>query len=228
MLKHAFSVMLSLGFCVGVGCVVIDIATQIPLNQADAVITISQLAGAADATAVAVITDDSHSPARTVVLSNGQAVSVNDHALSGPDTADEYVRTIPAAATYKVTVNEPTRGVEDTTIAAPGAFDITAPAAGSTASLSGFTVTWSNPDPALTVRVRLTQTIFGAERDQSFGPFTDTGSLGLGANDLRSFQQGANLLITVTRTKEVHGINGFRSGTLTAELSQTVTVSPGT
>lgn len=226
MFKRVFSFMLSSALCIGVGCVV-TVETHTTLNQADGLVTISQPAGAAEVTVVATITDSSRSPARTVVLEEGQAISVNDLALSGPDASGQYARTVPVAAAYKFTVNEPTHGVQDTTIAAPGPSDITAPLAGSIASLSGFTVTWSNPDPALQVRVQLLQTIFGGARTQDFGPFPDTGTLLLGPTDLSKFQQGANLLITVTRIRQIRGINGLKSGTLSAEQSQAVTVTPG-
>jgi len=198
---------------------------NVPLDEANAVITISQVAGDTEADVVAIITTGL---ASAVTLEGDQAVAVNDQALQGPDVLGRYERTITAADTYTVTVSEPTRGVEETTITAPGAFDITAPAAGATVSLAGFNIAWSNPDATLQVRVTLTQTIFGYQRTQSFGPFADTGTLPLSVDQLRLFGQGANLQIALTKINERAGVNGFNSATLSAELTQVVVAVPGT
>ena len=131
------------------------------------------------------------------------------------------------ASEYAVTVHEPSRGVETTTIAAPGSFDATSPANGGSASLSGFTLTWSNADPNQKIRITLTQTLFGEERSEAFGAVMDTGTMAFSAEDLAEFQQGANLAIALTRINERTVINGFNTGKLTVERSKTLLVTPG-
>lgn len=194
-----------------------------PLDQVDATITITQQSQAGDATVAVRMTD---SQGRLIDLQDNQAVAVNGQAVSGPDARGEYGQTVVAAEEYTITVSEPTRGVEETTITAPDDFAITSPTAGSNVSLSGFGISWTNADSALRVEIALTQTIFATENTQTFGPFTDTGSLTLDNDDLRIFQQGANLIITVKRIRERVGVNGFNSATLTSERWQTVAATP--
>ena len=200
------------------------IATYVPLDEANATVAISQTAGQAEATVAATIVSRY---GLTIQLQEGQAVLVNGQALTGPDLFGMYVQTIASADEYTVRVNEPTRGVEDTTIAAPAAFEITSPAAGAVVSLSGFTVSWSNADPNLQVEITLTQTLF-SQRTRGFGPYADTGSKTFTVEELANdFRQGADLFITVTKVNERAGINGFQSGTLSVDLSRTVSASPG-
>jgi hypothetical protein len=209
------------------GCIIdlIDggLPVTAPLDQVDATITISQQSQAAEATVVIRMTD---SRGRLIRLEDNQAVAVNGQNVSGPDARGEYSQTITAADDYTITVSEPTRGVEETTITTPDDFTITSPTAGASVSLSGFSLAWSNADPALQVEITLTQTIFATENTQTFGPFTDTGSLTLDNDDLRAFQQGANLIITVSRIRQRIGVNGFNSATLSSELWQTVATTP--
>lgn len=73
----------------------------------------------------------------------------------------------------------------------------------------------------------LRQTIFGNEKVQRVGPFTDTGSQSVDANDLSDFQQGAKLIIEIAKINERRGINGFNSTTLQAKLVQTRSATPG-
>lgn len=160
-------------------------------------------------------------------LTQGQAVAVNGTTLSGPTAGGRYLADVPVAAEYVIRTTEPTRGVQETIVASPGSFAIAAPQPGATVSLGGFVVSWSNPDPSLQVEITLTQTIFGGERTEEFGPFTDTGSQSFLAEDLADFRQGADLLILVTRTNERQNINGFRNGTVLIERTRTVTVHPG-
>ncbi len=209
--------------CAGGSCGVVT--TNVPLDLASATIVISGLATSSEAMVVATITDAGGSAG--VVLGEGQAVSVNGLALSGPSAAGAYARTIPAAASYTITVNEPTRGVADTVVTPPRPFAVTAPTAGGTASLSGFTITWTDPDPALRVGVRISQTLRGETVTKSFGPFTDTGSLVLSHGELTGLWQGADLLLVVTKIKEQVGILGFQNGVVKTELSHTMTVTPG-
>jgi hypothetical protein len=194
-----------------------------PLDQVNGVIAVSQPAGGTSATAIARLTDGTD----PVHLDTGQSIQVNGQVLDGPTSNNRYTQTIPAADEYTVTVTEPTRGVTQTTLARPADFTITAPAAGATASLSGFTINWSGPDPELDVEVVVTQAIFGGQRQQTFGPFADSGTLTLSGAELASFQQGAPLLLTVRKISERTGINGLAAGTLQVHLIQTVSVVPG-
>jgi len=161
-----------------------------------------------------------------VELSEGQAVEVNGQPLTGPDARLEYTATIPRADTYLITAIEPTRGVQDTTVKPPAAFAITSPSEGGEASLSGFTVTWSNANPDLHVLVRVSQDIFGQQRAFVSDMLTDGGSFTLTAEDLGEFQQGADLDITVRRIRQVSAINGFNSGQVSVARSQTVQCVP--
>jgi len=226
MVKRSLLAGFSLMMCLGVTCNISipGQTTTVTLDEADAVIRISRLATALEADVVADITD---STGTTVELEDNQSVAVNDEELVGPSALGEYSRTITADTTYTVKVTEPTRGVEETSISEPSAFDITAPVTAATVSLSGFTMTWTNPDASLQVRVTLTQTIFGSQRTQTFGPFADTGTLTLDADDLSQFGQGANLQITLTKLNERVGVNGFNVATLSSALAQVVVATPG-
>jgi len=223
-------VLVSLPLCVGSSC---DVSCSgmpllpddnVELDLADCTLRITQGVGATEATVTATITDGNGRP---VELAGGQTVSVNGQTLSGAGTDGIYTASVAVANEYAVTVNEPTRGVETTTIAPPADFDITSPADEGSASLSGFTLTWSNADAGLQVTITLTQTLFGEEEQETFGPLTDTGSLVLDAGNLADFRQGANLLITVTKINERSTISGFNTGELLAERSETSLVSPG-
>jgi hypothetical protein len=194
-----------------------------PLDQCDATFTLSTPAPDASTTVTARITTGA--AAHTVVLRDGQAVYVGTQALAGP-TLGEYRATVAPAGSYVIDAYEPSRGSSQTTVLAPAAFDITAPAAGAPASLSGFTLTWTAADPTQTVRVVLTQTLFGDEVDASFGPFADTGSLTFTPDQLRDFRQGAPLSIRLTKTTATQPVGGFRNGTATVTLSRTVLVNP--
>lgn len=167
------------------------------------------------------------SDGETVELRGDQAVLVNDTALSGPGGSGSYEAQVAAADVYAVTVREPTRGVLTTSVAAPGDFALTAPASGATASLSGFTLEWSNPDAGLSTTVLLAQTILSQSHTASFGPAADTGALSLSASDLAEFQQGADIAVVITRSRTQQGINGTASGTVVVERSRTGAVTPG-
>jgi len=228
-------VLLATGLCTGTTCTFTlhgdddgiggsaSTGNYVPLDQADATITIAESSDSDQADVTARITQRF---GFTVRLQEGQDIAVNGQSLTGPDYEGYYRATVPAASQYIVTVTEPQRGVLNTTIASAGSLEITSPAALAGASLSGFTITWSGANPGLNVLITLTQTLFGDEIEAQFGPFADTGSHTLDYEDLGDFRQGAALLITVTRLREQQTINGFRSGTLTAECSDTVAVTP--
>jgi hypothetical protein len=169
----------------------------------------------------------------TITLDEGQDVLVNGRSLVGPNEDGRFTRTIGANTLYTITITEPTRGVESTQISAPGAFVIIEPGQGAAASLSGFTVGWSNPDPALSVRITLTQTLFGQTRTREFGLFPDTGSFALTAADLGpqsasdpGFQQGAALIVRVAKFNTIAEINGIRDGYAQVEIFTAVNVIP--
>jgi hypothetical protein len=198
--------------------------TNVPLDQAKAVIVISQTVTGKDAAVSATLTTNGITP---LVLKTEQSVSVNNQPLTG--TSGTYTRTVLAAGEYLITVNEPTRGVEGTTLAPPPAFDFTGPTAGQTASLSGFTLTWSNPDPTFKVEIVLKQTLDGSEKTRGFSPLVDTGTQTFSAADLADFRTGKSVILNITLTKirEQTGINGFKNGTLTGRLTNTEAVTPG-
>lgn len=213
------------GLCLGGSCTVswdgAGGSTTAPLSDADAEITISRSVGAIQASVVATITD----AGRTVSLSADQEVRVNDVALAGP-TLGQYTATISSAALYTVAVQDPTRGEEYTSLAPPTDFDIVSPTAGGGASLSGFTLTWSNVSDQAQVEITLTQTLAGAVETEVYGPFSDTGSRTLTASDLRDFRQGANLTITLAKWHTGNSIAGFGSGQLVVETTVSRTVQP--
>ncbi len=192
------------------------------LDDTDATITIVQESGSSNATVSAAITD---SRGRGVDLSDDQDVEVNGRSLQGE--GGDYERTVTAANEYTITVREPTRGVEQSTVTGPVAFAVISPASGESASLSGFTLTWSQRNANLQVRVRISQTIFNENRVENFGPFADTGELVLTLADLSDFRQGADLLIEVTKESRDATVDGFDSAEVTVMRSATRTVSPG-
>lgn len=161
-----------------------------------------------------------------IELSDGQAIEVNGQPLTGPDARLEYSAAIARADTYLITAIEPTRGVQDTTVEPPAAFAITSPGEGGEASLSGFTVTWSNANPDLHVVVQVLQDIFDQERTFVSEMLTDEGSFTLTAEDLGEFQQGADLNITVRRIRQMSAINGFKTGQVSVARSRTVRCVP--
>lgn len=227
MLKQIFVLGCASALCMGVSCTITGwddwiSTTETALDEADANLAITQTGGGATADAVATI-KDAHG--RVVTLSSDQSVRVNGVSLIGPDRSGQYTATVAAATTYVVTVREPTRGVQETDLEAPAAFEITSPSAGGGASLSGFTLQWSNANELLQVELTLSETVFGTQREVVLGPFTDTGSRTLRATDLRDFVQGTELLITVTKINRTE-IDGFASGAGSVRVSATRSASP--
>ena len=196
------------------------------LDVAEADITISQTGDGTQATVAATIRLDALT---YVTLQGGQAVEVNGEELTRSSATGEYRGSVATAAQYTVTVREPTRGVQDTTITAPGDFAITSPVDSGSASLSGFTVSWSNADAGLMVEVTISQRLFGEDLTLTLDPATDTGSVAVTAADIQDagFGQGVNLTISVTKISELDAINGFGSGTLQSRFTQSITAEPG-
>jgi hypothetical protein len=151
---------------------------------------------------------------------------VNGQALLATEDAGRYSVALPMADTYTVTVTEPTRGVQTTSQPAPADFAIVSPIAGGQASLSGFTLIWSNANSALQVTIALAQTLFGQDRRKEVGPSSDTGSRVFTAQELVDFRQGGDLSITATKISSRADLAGFASGQLTVERGRTTTVAP--
>jgi hypothetical protein len=226
MLKYAVLWSVAIGLCLGGSCTITfpgDDTSRTYLDQTDAEIEITQVVGAAQAEVRATITDRL---GRAVHLVSGQSVEINDVALGGPSAGGEFTADVDAAGEYVVRVDEPTRGVEHTTVVAPAEFAITSPAQGGGASLSGFTLKWSPADDRYQVQMTFSQTVFGLTQAVDFGPFTDTGSRAFNADDLKKFVQGADLSISVTRIHTVVNVAGFKTGTATAGVTTTVSASP--
>lgn len=197
-------------------------ADYVPLNEADAVLDIARDVGDLEAKAAGTIKDDG---GRIVAFQDQQAVRVNDIDLElGVD--DRYGAVVPTAGTYTVTVYEPTRGVETTPVESPADFTITSPSAGGDASLSGFTLRWTGANDRNQVRIRISQTLFGATESVSFGPYTDTGSRAFTVDDLDRFRQGAPLTLTVTKLRTERSVAGFRTGTVIVKVSARTTAEP--
>ena len=227
MVKRMILLSVVIGLCLGVSCTIIPDGvlpgTSTPLDKANATITITEAPGATSADVAADIAD---SAGRTVLMTTGQAVSVNGMMLTGPDAVGEYTASVPMTDTYAIRVQEPTRGVQTTAIDAPATFVITAPAAGGAAPLSGFTLQWSNANDRLQVEIRIAQVVLGDTSSQKYGPFTDTGTRQFLAADLVPyFVQGADLTITVTRFSQTP-VAGFSSGTASVRVSASETVVP--
>ena len=209
------------------GCV-IEFGDQPPttaaLDQVRAAITISGLASTGNATVTARLTNAS---GRLVQLTTGQAVYVGGALLSGPDGDGNYVATTTARNEYLIEVVEPSRGTQATTVAGPTGFLITAPAALGNVSLSGFTMAWDGVDPSLTVDMVLRQNVFGQTRLRELGPFSDTGGQTFSAENLAGFQQGASLLIEVTKSNSRNSVNGLAAATVDLDFTQSLLVTPG-
>ncbi len=214
--------------CAGAGCWFPDIDARIQdsdsLEDFGAVMSIRGIAGSSVAEVVAVFSD---ARGFATDLEDGRVVAIGGVALDPVGGLGVYSATIPANATYVVTVTDPTRGVQTTQIDAVDDVTITQPAAGETVSLSGFSLQWLGRDSSLDVVLTLSETIFGDEKRREFGPEPDAGGYTFDADDLSIFQQGANLLISVTRIRTQEHINGFGSATLTAEHTQSQTNLPG-
>jgi hypothetical protein len=212
--------------CLGVTCTISvpggGSITGSALSNLDAEVTLSRATGEAQTNVSARITNIWGLSAQ---LEDDQALSVNNVELVEASTG-VYTATVPAASSYTLTVLDPTRGQESTSITEPDEFDITTPPEGGATSLSGFTLSWSNANEQYQVEITLSQTISSSTASESFGPMTDTGSQTFTAADLRDFRQSAPLFITVTRISQQSGVAGFGSGLLFSRLSTTRIAQP--
>jgi hypothetical protein len=240
MLRCMFVCSAVLSLCLGVGCTLVPdggpdgdpntpdgggawtTTVTTTLDNASAAIRVAQNVGAAGAEVTATLTD---SRGRGVLLTADQYIRVNGVDLVSTG-AGHYAALIPAAPEYLLSVREPTRGVEETSIDTPGDFAVASPAPGAGASLSGFALAWSAPNNHLDAEVHLSQTLFGNTQTVSFGPFEDQGSRAFTAQDLVNFRQGAELGVVLTKVNKTETVAGFRTGSLSVALTVRISLSP--
>ncbi len=205
----------------GAGCPTDDWLGGTELDRLDCTMAIVEQADQVNVTAA--ITRNLGVP---VELTDGQAVEVNGQPLTGPNADLKYTASVARSNTYVIRTVEPTRGVLDTTVHAPPVITITSPSNGQEVSLSGFTVTWSNPDPDLSSRVRLRQTLLGQTREFVSDVRADEGEITLTAANLANFQQGADIEVTVQRIRQASAIQGFNTGQVSVARSAIVQCVP--
>lgn len=198
------------------------IGGQTTLDRAEAVLSIIQTANSSRAQVRMALETPAGSD---LILSDEQSLQVNGSTLR-EESAGLYTREIDAADTYRVTVGEPTRGVQTTSIDGPAAFSISNPPSGGEASLSGFTVMWTGANADLEVVVRVSQTIFDDTETETFTLDSDEGMLELSANDLRDFVQGADLDIEVTKISRGGDIDGLGATTIRIERARLRSAEP--
>jgi hypothetical protein len=201
----------------------VNVNTGTTLDDASAIVTIRRTAGQPQATVEASFTRGF----ANVNLTDEQSITINGEDFNR--TGSTFFASIDASSTYTLVVREPTRGVESTTVSEPGDFEITSPASGGTASLSGFIVEWTNADPNLQIEIRIAQTLLGDPKSLSIGPIGDTGAATITDAQIASagFGQGAPLTIAVTRVNEETNVNGFASGILQVRLTKSTTANTG-
>jgi hypothetical protein len=210
-------------FFPGGGGVIPDTTSR--LQDARIGLTIAGSRTTGEAIVLAVLVDDQGLP---VDLEGEQAIEVNDQALT--KSADgRYGATIPVAESYVLRVREPTRGVEETTLVTPALFEITSPLADAIVSLGGFTITWDQINAAFDTTIRVSQTVLGTDRMQTFGPAPDSGTQTVENSDLPNWQHGTGITMTISVTKQARQTNvaGFDNADVSVELTTTVVVTPG-
>ena len=221
----AFCAALSMGGC----NVIIDpddddpFSSRTPLDRVRAEIEINQDADANNATIRMVLRDGF---SRLVQLSADQGIEIDGNALASVSTG-VFERSLPIADSYSITVREPTRGVETSTITAPGPFGITSPALGGGASLSGFNLTWNGVNATLDVEVQLRQDVLDRVRTTVIEDEPDDGALALVLLDLEDFVQGAPLEIEFSKVASQSSIAGFSSAEVTVRRTIGWSVTPG-
>ncbi|MCB9855539.1 MAG: hypothetical protein H6818_07600 [Phycisphaerales bacterium] len=201
----------------------VNVNTGTTLDDANAIVTIRRTAGQPQASVEASFTRGF----ANVNLTDEQSITINGEDLNR--TGSTFFASIDANSIYTLVVREPTRGVESTAVTEPGDFEITSPPANGTASLSGFTIEWTNADPSLQVEVRIAQTLLGEPKFLSIGPVGDTGAVTITDEQIAiaGFGQGAQLTLTVTRLNETSDVNGFASGVMQVRLAKSTTANAG-
>lgn len=177
------------------------------------------------ATVLAVLVDDRGRP---VDLEDDQSIEVNDTELER-DSDGRYSATVDISDSYVLRVREPTRGVEETTLATPTQFQITAPLSTDIVSLSGFTINWDQVNAAFDTTVRISQSVLGVDRSEEFGPSPDSGSQSVTSDDLVNWQHGGDITLTISVVKQARQTNvaGFENADVSVELTATVVTTPG-
>ncbi len=224
--KHLFSCLVLLVFASGSDCTInVSFDDDAPLTDAVALITIDRTD---DDPEVTVLADISLGFAG-LRLGEDQRIRVNGRELTSTGPSGQYGALTDAAAQYIISVREPTRGIEETTVSPPLGFQITSPADGAAASLSGFTLQWTGADPDLLVRVKLTQILLDDPLKLDLGVFQDSGSVELTSAQLQDagFGQGADLTVELTKINEFDDVAGFRSGAAHVRRTKSITVAPG-
>lgn len=212
-----------LPLCSGQVCDVnVNTSTGSPLRDADATIVISRGSTSDRAHVTARITRGFSG----VRFEDGQKVEVNEEVLDGE--RGDFGATVDASELYVISVFDPRRGTDKTNISEPVEFNITSPADGGDASLSGFTLRWSDADPSLEVDVEITQEILGESLSLELSSDSDTGELAVSAADLADggFGQGVPIVITVTKTNRVNNVAGFDEGVAECRMSVSIEADP--
>jgi hypothetical protein len=213
----------SAAFCLGSECSRPDGDGATPLHETDADIDIVMFGDTGDAAVSARFVRGFS----TVRLSDEQDVAVNGESLERNASTGRYDATIPAADVYVVRVQEPTRGIDESSFSSPNDFDITSPADGGDASLSGFVLEWTVEDGAL-VEVLLTQELLDDTKRLEVDPTPDTGMHAFDAQALADagFGQGAPMTIAITKIVSSDGIDGFDEGEMTIRWTKVIEVAP--
>ena len=231
-----FAALACLGTCLGASCqidIVPDEDNTATLDQTTATLSIEQNVTTNTGTATLSLTAGGD----PLVLTEGQSVLIGGAALANPDLARPYTRTITPGVQHTMTVSEPTRGVQSTTIQMREFPTFTAPAASAAVSLSQpLVITWTPTDAGGSAEIRLAQTTgVAGTQTRTFPIAVDAGTATLTAADLAGLVHGSlngqavTLQITVSRIQPARAatINGLAATTLTTRSSTTVTVIPG-
>lgn len=221
---RAIAILAAVMGAAGATCSVnLNVNSGTPLDDASAIINIRRISGQAKASVEATI----RRGFTNVNLSDEQEIAINGVELQR--TGSLFVASVDAATSYTLTVQEPTRGINTTNVVEPGGFDITSPSDGGTASLSGFTVEWTNAQAGFLVEISITQNLLGSPKSLIVGPLPDSGSLFVPDSQLASagFGQGAPMSIAVSRIAEVASVSGFASGVMQVRLTKSVTANAG-
>ncbi len=231
-----FGAVQCLALCLGASCqvnVLPDDENTAPLDQVTGTLNITQNASTNAGSATLALA----AGGEPLVLSEGQSVLIDGAALASPTLVEPFTRTITPAGQHTVTVSEPTRGVESTTILMPTSPAISAPAPSEMVSLSQpLIIAWTPTDAGGSAEISLAQTTgVAGTQTRTFQVAVDTGTTTLTAADLAGLVHGSlngqlvTLQITVSRIRSAQAttINGLAAATLTTRSSTTMTVIPG-
>ncbi len=210
-------------FCTGSDCTDVDTDRSTPLHESDGDFDIVMFGDDGDAAVSARISRGFS----TIRLTDEQDIAVNGESLERNATNGRYEVTIPAADTYLIRVQEPTRGIDQSSFAAPSDFDITSPVDGGAASLSGFDLVWT-AEPGAQVEVLITQDLLDDTKRLEVDPVADSGMHTFEAQALAEagFGQGRPMTIALTRIVTHQGVAGLDEGEVTIRWTKVVEVDP--